>query len=116
MADERVTRLPGWARELFHDQERMIARLRADVAILEDRLAGKIQADGEPDTVIVSAAGAMADGSDIPDTPLGAGALIRFGDYFEARYDRGSQALFIEADGGLAVVPQHWEKIAVRKP
>jgi hypothetical protein len=114
MTDERVAKLPPWARELIGEQERMIARLTADAAALQDRLGGVIRAEGEPDTVLVPAATVMADGSDLPDTPLGTGARIRFADFYEVHYSQATQALVVEADAGLAVIPGHQAMVTVR--
>jgi hypothetical protein len=115
MTDDRVARLTPWARDLISEQERTIGRLTADVAALQDRVAGVIRAGSGADTVLVSEATTMTDGSDHPDTPLGDGVLVRFGDFYEVRYDQAAGALVIEGDDGLAVTAGHWSKFIVRR-
>jgi hypothetical protein len=116
--DARIARLPQWAKELIASQARDLRHREADIALLQERLDGKIRADGPSDTVLASGVQILADGSDVPDTPLGNGAHVRFADFYEVHYGNvgsGARALIVDTDGPLAVVPVVSNSVIIRR-
>jgi hypothetical protein len=116
--DARIARLPQWAQELIYTQDRALAQRDADIALLQDRLDGKIRADGPSDTVLSTDVRILADGSDAPDIPLGNGAHIRFADFYEVHYGNvgsGARALIVDTDGPMVVIPVVSNSVIIRR-
>jgi hypothetical protein len=116
--DPRIQRLPHWARELISSQKGRINMLEKDVEDLRDHRDGFIAAEEDSDTVRVSDRTVAADGRDLPDMPLGSGALIRFADWYQVSYGdvgNGARALIVETDGDMAVVPGHPARVVIRR-
>ncbi len=114
-ADPREAKLPGWVREQLGALRGEVRHLRADNARAEARMAEHVDAEPDSDTVLTDPLGGIIE---IPDRPLGNGAVIRFADCYEVHYGdtgSGARALIVESYDPLAVRPVHRSEIIVSR-
>lgn len=114
-ADPREEKLPGWAKTQLGALRREVRHLRAEDARMSARLSEHVAAEAVSDTVLVDPLGGY---HETPDRPLGDGAHVRFGDFFEVYYapvDGGARALIVEGDYPLAVRPVNQDQVTVTR-
>jgi hypothetical protein len=111
--EQRMERLPAWARELIGAQKSKIASLQRDVTELKEANDQFVAAnEDDNDTVLISDRTVLTDGSDAPDMLLGKGRTIRFGDRFNAQWN--GNGLEITGDRVINIVPIVRNMIEVR--